>query len=83
MIDSIIQYPIFYPCINSLAFTTLDTNACTLLGFPDEGAKDYCYPIIDINGVYYFTINPEVLSLFTAAQLAQCVEYSAIIFPPK
>jgi hypothetical protein len=83
MIDPIptIQYPIFYPCSSAVEFEDLDTQACELLGFPDAGATDYCNPIIDINGIYYFTVNPEVLSLFTTAQLATCVPYDEIVLP--
>ena len=83
MIDPIptIQYPIFYPCSSSAEFEDLDTEACELLGFPDAGATNYCNPIIDINGIYYFTVNPEVLSLFTTAQLDTCVQYDQIVLP--
>ena len=86
MIDPIptpIQYPIFYPCSSAVEFEDLDTQACELLGFPDAGATNYCNPIIDINGIYYFTVNPEVLSLFTTEQLATCVQYDQIVLPPN
>ena len=78
-----ISYPIFYPCSSVAEFEDLDTQACELLGFPDAGANNYCNPIIDINGLFYFTINPEVLSLFTTEQLATCVPYEDIILPPS
>jgi len=78
-----IQFPIFYPCSSAQNFEDLDTQACELLGFPDAGATDYCNPIIDINGIYYFTVNPEVLSLFTTAQLDTCVPYEDIVLPPN
>jgi hypothetical protein len=83
MIDPIptTQYPIFYPCSSSVEFETLDTQACELLGYPDAGATDYANPIIDINGIYFFTVNPEVLSLFTTAQLDTCVPYESIVLP--
>jgi hypothetical protein len=84
MIDPIptpIQYPIFYPCSSAVEFEDLDTQACELLGYPDAGATDYCNPIIDINGIYFFTVNPEVLSLFTTAQLDTCVPYDDIVLP--
>jgi hypothetical protein len=52
-----------------------------LLDFPNAGAKDYCNPIIDVNGVYYFTINAEVSSL---VDLELCIPYEDIILPePK
>jgi hypothetical protein len=78
-----IQYPIFYPCSSAVEFEDLDTQACELLGFPDAGATNYCNPIIDINGIYFFTVNPEVLSLFTTAQLDTCVPYEEIVLPPN
>jgi hypothetical protein len=85
MIDPIptTQYPIFYPCSSSVEFEDLDTQACELLGFPDAGATDYANPIIDINGIYFFTVNMEVLSLFTTAQLDTCVPYEDIVLPPN
>jgi len=83
MIDPIptTQYPIFYPCSSSVEFEDLDTQACELLGFPDAGATDYANPIIDINGIYFFTINMEVLSLFNQSQLGICVQYDEIVMP--
>ena len=75
------QYPIFYPCADEAEFQSLDTQACELLGYPDAGATDYCNPIIDVNNVYWFTVNFEVLSLFTEEQLAMCVPYEDIILP--
>lgn len=76
-----ISYPIFYPCSSSQNFEDLDTQACELLGFPDAGAENYCNSIIDINGLFYFTVNMEVLSLFTQSQLKTCVPYDEIVMP--
>jgi hypothetical protein len=75
-------YPCFYACKNEAEFQDLDTQACEMLNFPDAGATDYCKPIIDVNGVYWFTVNPEVTSLFTQAQLDSCVLYDDIVLPP-
>ena len=75
------QYPIFYPCADEAEFQSLDTQACELLGYPDAGATDYANPIIDVNGDYWFIVNPEVVSLFTKEQLAMCVPYEDIILP--
>lgn len=77
-----ISYPQFYPCSSAAEFESLDTQACELLGFPDAGANNYCNSIIDINGTNWFTVNPEVLSLFTTEQLATCVPYEDIVLPP-
>jgi hypothetical protein len=74
-------YPCFYACKNEAEFQDLDTQACEMLNFPDAGATDYCNPIIDVNGVYYFTVNPEVTSLFTQSQLDSCVQYEDIPMP--
>ena len=81
MIEPQIQYPVFYPCADEAEFQSLDTQACELLGYPDAGATDYCNPLIDVNNVYWFTVNPEVLSLFTEQQLAICVPYEDIVLP--
>jgi hypothetical protein len=85
MIDPIptIQYPIFYPCSSSVEFEDLDTQACELLGFPDAGATDYCSRLISADGTIYFTVNIEVLSLFTQSQLDTCVPYNEIVLPPN
>jgi len=74
-------FPIFYPCSSVLQFENLDTQACELLGYPDAGANNYCNQLVDVNGIIYFTINPEVLSLFTQAELDTCVQYDEIILP--
>ena len=76
-----ITFPCFYPCADEAEFQNLDTQACELLGYPDAGATDYANPIIDINGDYWFIVNPEILSLFTEEQLAMCVPYEDIILP--
>lgn len=72
-------YPCFYPCTNKAEFEDLDTQACELLDFPNAGASDYCNPIIDKFGVYWFTVNPEVSSL---VDLTKCVPYDEIVLPP-
>ncbi len=72
-------YPCFFACLNEAAFESLDTQACELLDFPNAGATDYCNPIIDKFGVYWFTVNPEVSSL---VDLTKCVPYDDIILPP-
>ena len=74
-------YPCFYPCKNESEFESLDTQACELLDFPNAGASDYCNPIIDVKGVYYFTVNPEVTCLFTQKQLDTCIPYEDIVLP--
>ena len=83
MIDPIptIQYPIFYPCSSAVEFEDLDTQACELLGYPDAGANNYCSRLISADGTIYFTVNPEVLSLFTTEQLDTCVPYESIVLP--
>jgi hypothetical protein len=74
-------YPCFYACKNEAEFQDLDTQACELLDFPNAGASDYCSPIIDVKGVYYFTVNPEVTCLFTQKQLDTCIPYEDIVLP--
>ena len=74
-------YPCFFACENEAEFESLDTQACELLDFPNAGATDYCNPIIDVNGFYWFTINPEVTSLFTEEQLDTCIPYEDIVLP--
>lgn len=75
-----IQYPVFFPT-DSVGFETLDTQACELLGYPNAGASNYANPIIDIDSVFWFTVNPEVLSLFTEAELSTCISYDQIVLP--
>jgi hypothetical protein len=74
-------YPCFYPCKNEAEFQSLDTQACELLDFPNAGASDYCLPIIDFEGKFYFTVNPEVTCLFTQKQLDTCIPYEDIVLP--
>jgi len=68
-------YPCFYPCTNKAEFESLDTQACELLDFPNAGASDYCNPIIDKFGKYWFTVNPEVSTLVDESKL---VNYDSI-----
>jgi hypothetical protein len=81
MIEQTQNYPCFFACKSEAEFQSLDTQACELLNFPNAGALDYCNPIIDVNGVYYFTVNPEVTSLFTQEQLDTCIPYEDIVLP--
>jgi hypothetical protein len=74
-------YPCFLLCKDKAEFESLDTQACELLDFPNAGATDYCNPIIDVNGVYYFIVNPEVTCLFTEEQLDTCIPYEDIVLP--
>ena len=74
-------YPCFFACESEAEFHNLDTQACELLDFPNAGASDYCNQLVDINGIIYFTVNPEVTSLFTQAELDTCVQYDEIVFP--
>jgi hypothetical protein len=74
-------YPCFYRTTKS-GFASLDSQANELLGFPNSEASNYCNPIIDINGAYFFTVNPEVVSLFTQSQLDSCIPYDEIVLPP-
>jgi hypothetical protein len=81
MIKTTQIYPCFYACKSEAEFESLDTQACELLNFPNAGASDYCNPLVDVNGVYYFTVNPEVTSLFTQKQLDTCIPYEDIVLP--
>jgi hypothetical protein len=76
-----ITYPRFLQCTKT-EFEAYEKAACELLGYSNELATNYCNPIIDKNGKYYFTINPEVTSLFSEEQILSAVEYDKIIFPP-
>ena len=70
-------YPCFLNVGTKAAWTALNKKANTLLGFPDdELAKNYSNPIIDINGQYFFIVNPEVASL---VDLTLCVDYDKIV----
>jgi hypothetical protein len=74
-------YPRFLACTKA-EFEAQEKAACELLGYSNELASNYCNPLIDVNKKYYFTINPEVVSLFTEAQILSAVDYDSIIFPP-
>ena len=74
-------YPCFFACASEAEFHNLDTQACELLNFPNAGATDYCNQLVDINGIIYFTVNPEVTSLFTQKQLDTCIPYDEIVLP--
>jgi hypothetical protein len=76
-----ITYPRFLQCTKT-EFEAYEKAACELLGYSNELASNYCNPLIDVNKKYYFTINPEVASLFTEAQILSAVDYDKIIFPP-
>lgn len=81
MIESTQNYPCFFACESEAEFHNLDTQACELLNFPNAGATDYCNQLVDKNGKYWFTVNPEVTSLFTQSQLDSCVQYEDIPMP--
>jgi len=76
-----ITYPRFLQCTKS-QFEAQEKAACELLGYSNELASNYCNPLIDKNGKYYFTINPEIKTLFSEEQILSAVEYDAIEFPP-
>ena len=71
-----------YYATDKKGFNKLLNQANKLLGFPDgNGTDNYCEPIIDKDGVYYFTINTEVESLVDESKL---VDYDSIdITQPK
>jgi len=75
-----ITYPRFLQCTKA-EFEAHEKAACDLLGYSNELATSYCNPLIDKNGKYYFTINPEVTSLFSEEQILSAVEYDLIEFP--
>ena len=76
-----ITYPRFLKCTEE-EFIAHEKQACELLGYSNELASNYCNPLIDKNGKFYFTINPEVTSLFSEEEILSAVEYDMIEFPP-
>jgi hypothetical protein len=76
-----ITYPRFLQC-TKVEFEAHEKAACKLLGYSNELASNYCNPLIDKNGEYYFTINPEVCGLFSEEEILSAVEYDTIEFPP-
>jgi hypothetical protein len=76
-----ITYPRFLQCTKA-KFESYEKQACELLGYSNELASNYCNPLIDFEGKFYFTINPEVTSLFSEEQILSAVEYDTIEFPP-
>lgn len=75
-----ITYPRFLACTKA-EFEAHEKAACELLGYSNELATSYCNPLIDFEGKFYFTINPEVTSLFSEEQILSAVEYDLIEFP--
>lgn len=75
-----ITYPRFLQCTKA-EFEAKEKAACELLGYSNELATSYCNPLIDFEGKFYFTINPEISKLFTEKQLENCVSYEEIKFP--
>jgi hypothetical protein len=68
-----------YYATDKKGFNALLKQANNLLGFPDDkGTDNYCNPIIDMNGAYYFTVNFEVESL---VDKSKCVEFETIKLP--
>ena len=69
-----ILLPKYLKCTKT-KFNSLLKQANTLLGFGNELAENYCNPIIDKYGNYYFIVNQEVLSL---VDYNKCVEFEGI-----
>jgi hypothetical protein len=60
-------------------FEKLLAQANELLGLPDGNGNDnYCIPIIDVKGAYYFMVTSEVISLVDESKL---VDYNTIDIP--
>ena len=60
-------------------FEKLLVQANELLGLPDGNGNDnYCIPIIDVKGAYYFMVTSEVISLVDESKL---VDYNTIDIP--
>ena len=68
--------PKYLKCTKS-QFETLLNQANTLLGFGNHLAENYCNPIIDKFGNYYFVVNQEVLSL---VDYNKCIPFDEIQF---
>ena len=68
--------PKYFKCTKA-QFETLLSQANTLLGFGNDLAENYCNPIIDKFGNYYFVVNQEVLSL---VDYSKCIPFEEIQF---
>ena len=68
--------PKYFKCTKA-QFETLLSQANTLLGFSNDLAENYCNPIIDKFGNYYFVVNQEVLSL---VDYNKCIPFEEIQF---
>jgi hypothetical protein len=66
--------PKYLKC-TKLAFEKLLKQANELLGYPNELAENYCNPVIDKFGKYYFLVNKEVLSL---VDYNKCITFEEI-----
>lgn len=74
-----VVYPLFYLCKNAAEFNRLNTQASRFLNYPNEGAENYCRPIMDKAGKHWFTVSQEILPILTEALIAECVSYNNII----
>lgn len=72
------QYPVFYKAGSKLAWESINNQANQLLGYASDGAETYSSPIIDIDGQYWFLVNPEVSSLVV---LSECLPFESIVLP--
>lgn len=72
-----VQYPLFYPCVNSKEWESLNDQASEMLGYADENAQTYSMPIVDKNGVHHFIVNQEVAKL---VDLKKCIGFDKIEF---
>ena len=71
-----ILLPKYLKC-TKVQFENLLNQANQLLGFGNELADNYCNPIIDKFGNYYFVVNQEVLSL---VDYTKCIPFDDIEF---
>jgi hypothetical protein len=72
------EFPVYYKT-DKQGFEELLNEANLQLGLPDGNGNDnYCNPIIDINGEYWFMVNLEVANL---VDLSECFTAESINFP--
>lgn len=72
------EFPVYYKT-DKQGFEELLNEANLQLGLPDGNGNDnYCNPIIDINGDYWFMVNLEVANL---VDISKCFTAESINFP--
>lgn len=68
------EYPLYYPC-NLITWNSLEKQANSILGLPNEEKETYSKKFIDNENNIYFYVTEEVVSL---VDVSECLTHSQI-----